>query len=128
MPEFDQLNRRSVVDDHGRAHPFRWPADLANERAVLDGCIEVIHLEGNVRDGPDEFGDGRGCIEAHPLYAIGARAEPRYMEAIVLEMDLSRTALGRGDAHVVVAPSVSRDRSRGLVVLAVTGHRLLETQ
>lgn len=82
----------------------------------LESSIQVIYLEGNMRDGPNEFVNWTARLESHPLYSIRAGTETGHEEAELSEMGFARTNDGRWNSDVVVSPAeLRRDRRRFMI-------------
>lgn len=82
----------------------------------LESSIQVINLEGNMRDCPDELVNRTARLESHPLYSIRTGTETHHEEAELPEMGFARTNDGRWNSDVVVSPAELRRDRRGFMI------------
>ena len=80
--------------------------------------IKVVDLEGDVRNGLDEFVERAVLVESHPLHSVRACAEAGNVQAKLFKRRLSGARDAGWNADVVVAPSKFGDCRWGFVIEA----------
>ena len=111
LPEGDELYRGTVMDDHCGPNALGRRTWWMDDVLPLESSVEVIHFEGDMRNGADEFVNGAVFLEPHPLDAVGTGAEADDEEPELLEVGFAGMGDGRWNANVVVPPpELSRDR------------------
>ena len=75
--EFQELNRRTVVNDHRYCHTWGGRVRFNQDFLAFECPCKVIHFKGNVREGFDGIRVRGIFIEAHPLDAVRTRLKSR---------------------------------------------------
>jgi hypothetical protein len=74
---FQKLNRGAVVHDKGHTDSGGGAVGLNQDIFSFQFAFQVIHLEGDMGNGPDEFGKRRVREKSHPFDTIRACVEAR---------------------------------------------------
>src|SRR5579872_5504008 len=112
----DQFDRGAVVDDHRRADAVRWGCGWKENLLALKCRVEIIHLEGHVRHGPDQLGKGTVRLEAHPLDAERAGLETRDVHLESREVSFAAPRDFSRHSDVVIAPAQFLDNPRKVTI------------
>src|SRR4029453_1057908 len=98
LEEFDRsAGNLDERDNHTRTGTVRRNDDFL----PVYGLLQVVHLEGHMRDGLDEVSDGRTFPVPHPLDAEGIALMITHRDSQVEKIDFPFKASRCGDANVI---------------------------
>jgi hypothetical protein len=106
--EFQELNRRTVVNDHRYCHTRGGTVRFNQDFLAFECPRKVIHFKSNVRQGCDGLRVRGIFIEAHPLDAVRTGLKSRDVHLQPRQMRFSGPGHVGRDSDMVESPTVLR--------------------
>jgi len=104
LQELQELHRRAIAYDKGHEHAFRWAVRFDEDLVPGEGGLQIINLEGNVRNPLHELRERAVRFVSHPLDAAGVALVIGAEELVVFEVCLARPRRISRDSNVMVLP------------------------
>jgi hypothetical protein len=107
-----ELDWGTVLDDEGNAHAIGRTVRLDDDLLPNESFVEIVNLEGNVRDCSDQIGNLASFLKPHPFNTKTTRFKTADVDLESLKVLLSRMRSRRGYSEMMIPPSMCCDGRR----------------
>jgi hypothetical protein len=120
--ELQELNGCSIVKHERNTNSNRRLGRCNQNLSTFEGFVQVVHCEGDMRNGSNDLGNTAMRLEPDPLDPVGTGLKTADMNPKVGDMMLLSARLRVWNPDVVVPPSELGRYGRRLMVQSLSDH------